>query len=494
MAMNEMPVFSPVQIVAFRGQRDLANPAGAARALREQLQNFAANGKRALAICALLGPSDFLFAREALALGLPLVVMLPETAEEMKNSLSETVRSEFGQILEKAAKVQVSPQEPDDPNALSLGQKLVDEADVLLAMWEGAENGARDGTAEAMAYASHRGRPVIVLRVGAESVEVRQIKPENEIAHPQIAVEVLQKELGPLPPAPEIPEELTAYFQACDEEASRTAPQVRRHYLNIVLANATASVAGSVDGSFPQTPTTGAILNIIRFGCVLMGLGIFLALRRRQSQNKWLDLRLRAELCRSAIATWLSPRGVHPLTPEEVPELRGLIQAIRYFRAVHRPATPISLEQFKADYGTRRLLDQLSYFRKQADNALKIGTWLTPLYWIFSCLALGTAAGSFIYQTIFRHAFANGSWVNFAFNFVPALAPALASWILAFQAIQAVGRRRARFREMERLMHQALLDLTYCRTEDEVHRLVKHAEKLLLGEVLEWYSFVKYGR
>jgi hypothetical protein len=494
MAMNEIPPLPPIHLLAFQGQPDLAAPAVLRQVLRERIGALLSGEHRLLAFSSLTNSADIFFSQEALDLGVPLMLLLPIPAENLRGHFPAELQPQFDKIVARAIKVEVVSSTSSEWNASSLGQKLVDEAEVLLALWDGDENSAGNATAETVAYASYRGRPVIALRPAGGAIEVREIKPDSEISSPKISVEALQKKLGELPPAPVIPEELLRYFKACDEAATQTAPEVRRHYLNIVVANALASVAGSIDSSFPQTALTGALLNITKFGCVLLGLGIFLMLRHRQSQNHWLGLRLRAELCRSAIATWLSPSTVKPIPADHVPELRGLIQALRYFHVVHRGSAAVSLEQFKADYATRRLVDQLNYFRAQADDASHLDTWLTPSYWVFSCVALGTAAGSFLFQTVFGHAFVPGTWANFGFNFVPAIAPALASWILAFQAIRSVGRRRARFREMERLMHQALIELVHSHTEEEVHHLVKRSEKLLLNEVLEWYSFVKYGR
>jgi hypothetical protein len=493
--MRAPPALPSIKVVAFHGESagNILRSDDLDRVLREHLQRFLSGNQRLLACCSITGPADVLFARTALDLGIPLALILPQPRETLRERLPDSIRPDLDKIFSRAAKIEIATASRETQTA-SLGQKLIDQADILIAVWPGGDGESNDRMARLVDYAGYRGRPVVTLRLRDEAFESREINPGVENEQPRIEAEALLAGLGPPPPAPAIPEELTAYFQACDEEATRTAPQVRRHFLNIVLANATASVAGSIDSSFPQTPLTGAALNIIRFGCVLLGLGIFIVLRHRQSQNHWLGLRLRAELCRSAMATWLSPRDIKPLEPDQAPELRDLIQAIHYFHTIHPPPAGLTLDQIKSDYGNRRLLDQLNYFRKQADSAVHLGTWLTPFYWVFTCLALGTSAGSFVYQTVFGHGLAAGSWVSFLFNFIPAIAPALASWILSFQAIQSIGRRRARFREMERLMRQALIDLVHCQTEDEVHHLIKRSEKLLLNEVLEWYSFVKYGR
>ncbi len=90
-----------------------------------------------------------------------------------------------------------------------------------------------------------------------------------------------------------------------------------------------------------------------------------------------------------------------------------------------------------------------------------------------------------------QSAFHLGTWGNFFFVFVPIVAPILASWVLAWQAIESVSRKKIRFAEMKRLMQQALIDLIHCHSWEAVHHVVKRTEKVLLNEVLEWYSFVK---
>jgi len=44
---------------------------------------------------------------------------------------------------------------------------------------------------------------------------------------------------------------------------------------------------------------------------------------------------------------------------------------------------------------------------------------------------------------------------------------------------------------MKRHMHQAMVDLVHCHSWEAVLHVVKKTEKVLLNEVLEWYSFVK---
>jgi hypothetical protein len=483
-----------VRIVGFSGQQTLRDPSSVAEALRRQLEKMESPGWRLMALSPLAGPADLIFAKEALGLAIPLVALLTLPGEELRKNFSGQAAIEFDQVLQKATKTELLPLSSQLDAATRVRQKLVDEADLLLAVSDDPGDTAAGDTAEVIAYATRRGRPVIRLRETANGIEIHDIESDQDPAQPQLSIDDLEKMLGEPPAYPLIPDGLTRYFQACDTLATRTAPRVRRYVLNIVLANAIASVAGSVGSSFPHSAPVGTVLTVIKFGCIFLGLVIFAVLRHRQSRNHWLGLRLKAEVCRSAIATWHSPAAIEPLNADEVPELRQLMQALRYFRATRRQALPdISLESFKAAYGARRLADQYRYFQRQAQSADHMSSRLTPLYWFLSGSALVFSGITLFLPSSFWHHDAPGRLMNFVFIFVPIVAPALASWIIAWQAIESVSRKKARFVEMERLMHQALVDLIHCHSWEAVQHVVKRAERQLLAEVLEWYSFVKYS-
>jgi hypothetical protein len=483
-----------VRIVGFSGQQTLRDPSSFAKALREQLEKMHSPSRRLMALSSLGTPADLIFAQEALNQAIPLVIVLALPPEELKQGFSDQAATGFDQVLKSAAKVETLLQTPKVEVATRVGQKLVDEADVILALSDDIQTTTAGDTAEVIAYAARRGRPVICLRETADGIAVRNVESEKDLEQPQLSIEQLEDMLGEAPDHPVLPDGLVRYFHACDAHATNTAPRVRRYVLDIVLANATASVAGSVGSSFTHSTTVGTILTVIKFGCIFLGLGIFAVLRHRQSRNRWLGLRLKAEVCRSAMATWYSPVAIEPLTSDEVPELHQLMQALRYFRATHhRPHAEISLEGFKAAYGKRRLIDQYRYFQRQAKSASYMSSKLTPVYWALSGSALLVSGVSLFLPPHFWSHDMPGRLMNFIIIMVPVMAPALASWIIAWQAIESVSRKQARFVEMERLMHQALVDLIHCHSWEAVQHVVKIAERQLLTEVLEWYSFVKYS-
>jgi hypothetical protein len=480
-----------VRIVGFIGEHTLRNPEGIGTELRRQMEQMQMPGRRLLAVCPLTGSADLLFARQAMSLSIPLLIALTLPQEELRKNFAGASADEFDAVLQKASRVETLLLTPKPDATSRLGQKLVDEADLILAVADETGVSITGDTKEVIAYASRRGRPVTLLRETPDGIAIREIKSEMETSEAHLSVEQLQALLGESPKQPIIPEGLVKFFNACDKHATETAPQVRRYVLDIVLANAIASMAGGVGSSFTHSNFFGTVLTVIKFLCIGAGLWIFFELRHRQSRNHWLELRLKAEVCRSVIATWNSPVSIEPISADEVPELRSLLQAIRYFRATRHPAADISLEGFKASYG-QRLVDQYHYFVRHAASAVSLSK-LTPICWMLSGSALVLSFTSIVVQAIFGHQHPLGTWTNFVFTFVPIAAPSLATWIVAWQAIESVSRKKARFVEMQTAMHQAMVDLVHCHSWEAVQHLVKKTEKHLLSEVLEWYSFIKYS-
>jgi hypothetical protein len=485
-----------VRLVGFTGRQELLHPPEIARIIGEKLGALATGGERLLACASLTGEADLLFAREALRLKLPLWLLLPAAKETVIERLPEAMRAEARAVLAEAAQADVLETDPGPELPLTLGCRLAERSDLLLVV---TRKGAETQLAEmeqVIAHASTRSRPVFAIEEFPDRVGTREISVEPEKALPDIDLEKVSPSdlFGDIPPPASPPGELVAYFEACDADATQRAPRVRKYLLNIVVANATAALAGAVTTAFRMPPPFFTLLNVLKFVCVLTGLIIYVVLRRRESENRWLIVRLKAEVCRSALATWRSPRMIGLASAEQIPELRALVQSIHYFRALHRPARAPTLQEFKADYGARRLLDQAKYFHKHATRARRISGRFGPAYIILIALSLLTATGAVVYQSVLGFPLRPGTLVNFFFQFIPAIGPALASWVMAFQAIESVGRRQARFREMEHWMRQAMEDLKRCRTWKATYELVEWAEKMLLNEVTEWYVVSKYGK
>lgn len=110
---------------------------------RAELRRYlSASRKRVTALfCGFADGSDLLFAEEALGLGIPLVAILPCSAEEFAGEHASPDR--FRLLLARAEEVLIAR----DRRARYAGvtQKMLDCCDELLALWDGRELPLFDG-------------------------------------------------------------------------------------------------------------------------------------------------------------------------------------------------------------------------------------------------------------------------------------------------------------------------------------------------------------
>lgn len=108
--------------------------------------------------------ADQLFAAHVVAAGGTLDAVLP--CEDYGGSLVPDGRSRFEQLRRAAGTVITMPYlEPCEEAFLAAGQAMVDRCDHVFAVWDGLPARGVGGTADIVAYARSRGRPVTVLWV-----------------------------------------------------------------------------------------------------------------------------------------------------------------------------------------------------------------------------------------------------------------------------------------------------------------------------------------
>ncbi|UQU66885.1 hypothetical protein COUCH_11695 [Couchioplanes caeruleus] len=120
-------------------------------------------GAGLLAVSSLADGADQLFAAHALSVGGTLEAVLP--CGNYAGSLpADGARDRFENLARAAATVITMPYpEPCEQGYLAAGHALVDRCDHLFAVWDGLPARGPGGTADVVAYARARGRPVTVL-------------------------------------------------------------------------------------------------------------------------------------------------------------------------------------------------------------------------------------------------------------------------------------------------------------------------------------------
>jgi hypothetical protein len=111
--------------------------------------------------------ADRLVASAALEQSAELVAALPFPRDAYRDDFADPAsKAEFDALLSQAAAVVELPGERRDAAAraaayAAVGRRVVDDSDMLIAIWNGDSPEGRGGTAEIVAYAGRCGRPVL---------------------------------------------------------------------------------------------------------------------------------------------------------------------------------------------------------------------------------------------------------------------------------------------------------------------------------------------
>ncbi len=128
--------------------------------LRHRLLALAASSLTG--ITSLAPGADQLFAETVLELGGALEVVLP--ARRYRDALPRAAFGAFDLLLGRAERVQHLPFDRPTPHAyLAAGRVVVEQSDLLVAVWDGLPPNGLGGTADVVAYARDLAVPVEIV-------------------------------------------------------------------------------------------------------------------------------------------------------------------------------------------------------------------------------------------------------------------------------------------------------------------------------------------
>jgi len=126
---------------------------------------------------ALASGADQIAAKSAHATGYRVHALLPFEADEYRNDFSGRELEDFEDALHAAHEVRaIAGERSDEIGAyVSVGKAVIDEADILIAVWDGGEGKGPGGTAHVVGLALESAMPVIHIAIDrdAESVTTR---------------------------------------------------------------------------------------------------------------------------------------------------------------------------------------------------------------------------------------------------------------------------------------------------------------------------------
>jgi hypothetical protein len=488
-AAGQLPQF---HVVGFSGHRQLGSAAGVAESIGAALKSLQCEVPGEwIALSSIAGGSDQLFVQQARAIGLSWHAILPLPRAEFVEDFTAAEWAVVEETLVAADHVRVISESGDREDAyLDCGIETVNDADVLLVVWDGQPARGKGGTADVVGYAKSIGKPVMII-----DATTHEMRKENwtrlELGDAALA------DLNKLPAAAsasaenpfKAPDAVFSFQQKCDYAASYGAPQFRRLIVSTVMLHLIATLIASATLAYGLHLIALPWIEVL---CISTALGAALVLRQRlHSHHSWVRCRLAAEFCRSALVTWGLPRAAPLLRDLELTGVRGLARALHILHSRFSAARPVPIEEFKRIYLEKRIDDQLAYYNRQVNRALPLFNRLKVGFWVATSLALGFTACYAVVRTL---GLGVPEWTQETlFAFLPISLPVLAASMISIISINDLQRRVARYREMQALLEISRAQIAFCQTWNSLERIVLKTERALLQEVIEWHTIMSFG-
>lgn len=486
---SQLPLF---HIVGFTGHRHVESPELIARALDSALEWLQQTPGEWVALASVAEGCDQLFVKTALDRGLAWHAILPLQPEEFSRDFTPEKWTDVEQLLVRAEYQQVSNEREEGPREdayLDCGLETVNGSDLLIAVWDGEPARGKGGTADIVEYARSIGRPLVLIdaTTGERRVENWTQLDVNNIALTGLNSLPDARTWGDNPF--KAPDQVFAFQQKCDYEATRSAPGVRRMTVSTVMLHVLATFIAAATLAFSLHL---AALAWMKFLCLAAGVVAAFVLRRRvHSERSWVKCRLAAEFCRSALATWGLPRATGLLQDLDMPVVHHLARSLRILHTRTSAGNPVSIEEFQRIYSEQRIGDQLKYYRKQEQRALPLLHKLRRVFWIATWLAMACVAVYAVTLSMDVHA---PAWLQTTvFSFLPISLPVAAAATISIISINDLQRRVARYRDMQAALAASQAQITYCSTWNSLERVVLRTERALLQEVIEWHSLASFS-
>ena len=481
---SQLPLF---HVVGFSGHRNLSNPAGVAQAIATILDELRREAPGEwIALSSAAAGADLLFVRTALEQGLGWEASLPLPLVDFERDFPPEEWLEVKALLARAERLEIAAEPGSRDEAyLSGGFEIVNNCDVLLAVWDGQPARGKGGTADVVAYARAMGRPVVIIN--PESLVVRRENFSSLRLH-DANLRYLNEVPGAEAPSNATSLERVAAFQKkVDDAATHSSPHFRRLIaltLGLhVSATALATAGLAFEWHFVALPWGKLLL-------LLGALGVALIVRFHRTQHHWTRCRLAAEITRSALAIWGLPRATRLFADFD---WSGLEPLRRSLDVLHRRAAreaPPDFDTFKQQYLTGRIDDQHAYFARQEARAIPL---LNRLRYGFTTCSVGAIVFTTGYALQGTFHWDVPHWVEaVCFHFSPIILPVLAAAFISLISINDLHRRVARYREMCIRLETVRREIAHSQTWAGLERAIAKAERVLLQEVFEWHSITSF--
>jgi hypothetical protein len=484
---NPLVQLPEVLAVGFTGHRKVPYETKS----RQVIRDFLAQQKEShhgvmYGICSVAAGGDQLFAESCIELNIPLRILLPRPAEQFRADFDEASWQRTAHIIANAISVEVTGRhEAQNEQYYDCGIQTVAESQLLVALWDGQPSRGIGGTQEIVSYARKTGHPIAWIH--SETGVLQFLNKEAlKLIDTSSELEFLNQlpDAGVALPGATSRDLAQAWLDKADANANRFAPQARRVASVPIVYTAAAAVMA---GMAPEIPGAAPWLGIsAALGIFSLAMPAVLRLHARQAL--WARTRTAAEIARSVLVTWRTPRQYEVIGAEVAPWLSGILRSLNFLKMEDNHGAETPLSDFKQEYRRDRVAHQIEYFSRQARKAEhqerryamlgKICGGVATLIAI-SCLSGGL-------QWLENHGFSGRQWLAFAMSALFEIATMAG----AFAAMKDCARRRRRYRELSHALRRWDTQLEALNTWNSVLHVVERIERALVVELFEWRSLV----
>ncbi|MEO8104390.1 MAG: SLATT domain-containing protein, partial [Betaproteobacteria bacterium] len=350
--------------------------------------------------------------------------------------------------------------------------RTVDQAHVVIAVWDGKPTAGLGGTGDVVGYARALAKPLFWLN-------------PTDAAIVKERLEELPKNPGPFWPQPDPRAIVERHFHELDEAATRSAPTVRHFIQRLVLLHLAAAVAG-------LTTLALDLHGVLEYGAsvleiAVLGVAFSLIASRHHGHMAWMKTRIEAEICRSFLATWPMRARLDPFPRIVSNDYRRLTRSLRLIQLLDTTPAP-TLEAACRDYQESRVRNQIAYYSRGGEQARRAYHQLRLLAMISTAIAAVLAAAHVVLSL--QHVTGAALTITELLSLV---LPLVSAALLALILTQEHSRRAMRYAEMVTTLEAAGRELKAVRTWNGLARIAVDIEEALLNEAVEWQSFRRFA-
>jgi hypothetical protein len=491
-------LLSPTWVIGFTGHRHLQNPEKIREAISKTLDSLRREiPGQLVGYSSVATGADTLFAEEWLASGLPWIALLPRAEEDFKDDFTEADWAKTSALLQKAASAKSLSgiKEADrDLAYLECGLLVVDEADVMIAVWDGQPSRGVGGTADIIANARNLNRPLILIDAESSRVTRERFSPELFVEPEMNYLNIVAGyEADSLSENTDLEERVRQFFHKVDAKAASIAPRFRLWVAASVIMNAAAAILVAATIGFQ---VTSLVLNLLIFVLTAAAIVAVLLIKRKRAHQKWIRCRVASEICRSALATWNLADVAEPTWFSQFTEFLRLVKTIRLMKLTDSTRQVANMEEWRQKYLTSRVDEQIRYFRRCRKEFSAAVSVLSLSFWLFSVLGIARAlltGSAFGIGPLIPVTPSNPFAWHFMQSFLPIALPLAAACTLLI-SIFDINRQLARSKAMEALLIKSREQISKSESLPSLRRAVEAAENALASEVFEWFTLFRYPR